>query len=116
MILCDRGTLDGVAYWPGLSDEFFAELGIDQATEIGRYHAVIHLRTPTADQGYDHSNPLRVEGAAQASEIDDQIELAWRDHPRRTIIDSAVDFPTKARHALEAISTGLPACCDPVRA
>lgn len=25
--LCDRGTLDGLAYWPGTEESFFAELG-----------------------------------------------------------------------------------------
>ncbi len=113
MILCDRGTLDGVAYWPGTTEEFCAELSVDQTSELNRYHAVIHLRTPTAEQGYDNSNPPRVEGAALARDIDEAIELAWRDHPRRTIVDSAVDFPAKARHALAAISAELPACCDP---
>ncbi len=116
LILCDRGTLDGVAYWPDTAEEFFVELGISQISEINRYHAVIHLRTPTTEQGYDNSNPLRVEGAAQAREIDDKIELTWRDHPRRTIIDSAVAFPTKAHHALAAIGDELPACCGPLSA
>ena len=114
VVLCDRGTLDGVAYWPGAAEEFFTELGIDRAGEIGRYQAVIHLRTPNAEAGYDHSNPLRVETAAQAAAIDDRIEAAWRDHPRRTVIESTVDFPTKASRALAAIGAELPACCDPV--
>ncbi len=116
VILCDRGTLDGIAYWPGASDQFFAELGVAQADELDRYQAVIHLRTPGVNEGYDHSNPLRIEGAAQAQQIDHRIEAAWREHPRRTIIDSTLDFPTKAGRALAAIAEQLPACCDPARA
>ncbi len=114
VILCDRGTLDGVAYWPGAACEFFTELGIDHLSEIGRYQAVIHLRTPNAEEGYDRSNPLRVGNAAQAAAIDERIEAAWRDHPRRTVIESTMDFPTKASQALAAIGAELPSCCGPV--
>ena len=39
VVLCDRGTLDGVAYWPGAADDFFAELGIAPDLEIDRYQA-----------------------------------------------------------------------------
>lgn len=112
IVLCDRGTLGGIAYWPGAPDEFLADVGTDSVTEIARYEAVIHLRTPTASRGYDLSNPLRVEDAEQAAEIDDRIEQAWRPHPRRTIIDSADDFSAKASRALAAIGLELPECCD----
>jgi len=84
-------------------------------TELARYAAVIHLRTPTPDRGYDHSNPLRVEDPEQARDIDGRIERAWSNHPNRTIIDSTPDFPTKAAHALLAIGAELPDCCNPVR-
>ncbi len=81
--------------------------------ELARYKAIIHLRTPGVDLGYDHSNPLRTEDPAAAAEIDTRIEQAWRDHPRRTIIDANADFPTKAGQALAAIAVELPSCCHP---
>jgi predicted ATPase len=115
IVLCDRGTLDGLAYWPGTTEVFFADVGIDAVTQLVRYQAVIHLRTPSAAHGYDHSNPLRIEDADQANRIDELIERAWRRHGRRTIIDSAVDFPTKANQALAAIGAELPECCNPAR-
>lgn len=65
--------------------------------------------------GYDHSNPLRVERADQAQEIDDRIEAAWRDHPRRTVIEGTADLPAKASRALATIDAELPTCCNPAR-
>src|SRR5262249_47390375 len=64
IVVCDRGTLDGLAYWPG-PDDMLASVGTSLGHELERYHAVIHLRTPAASNGYDHSNPLRVETAEQ---------------------------------------------------
>lgn len=36
VVLCDRGTIDGIAYWPG-PDDLFASVGADRAIELGRY-------------------------------------------------------------------------------
>jgi predicted ATPase len=52
IVLCDRGTIDGLAYWPGPAEEFWSSLGTTLQTELARYDAVIHLRTPPAEQGY----------------------------------------------------------------
>ena len=53
--LCDRGTIDGAAYWPGPED-LWASVGSSRAEQLLRYDAVIHLRTPAPDRGYDRSN------------------------------------------------------------
>ncbi|HYX34297.1 MAG TPA: AAA family ATPase [Oligoflexus sp.] len=55
--LCDRGTVDGAAYWPGGADDFWQELKTTKAAEYARYAAVIHLRTPALEQGYNGQNP-----------------------------------------------------------
>ncbi len=72
--LCDRGTIDGAAYWPGTPETFFAALGTTREAELARYATVIHLRVPPADEGYGHQNPNRRETAAQARAIDLRIE------------------------------------------
>ena len=36
LVVCDRGVLDGLAYWPGEPDEFFADLGTTRAGHGGR--------------------------------------------------------------------------------
>lgn len=53
LVLCDRGVLDGLAYWPGEADQFFEATGTERSEVFGRYASVIHLRTPTATAGYD---------------------------------------------------------------
>jgi len=112
--LCDRGTLDGLAYWPEPEREaesFFREIGTARAAELARYHAVIHLRTPDSTHGYNHQNPLRIEDAAQAQALDARILDAWTGHPNRIVIESSDDFLSKATAAIQAIKANLPDCC-----
>ena len=100
-----------MAYWPGPPEEMLEEVGTTSATELGRYGAVIHLRTPSAAFGYNHQNRLRTEAAVAAAEIDQKIEWAWQAHPRRFVIESRPDFLAKAAEALARIREVLPACC-----
>lgn len=110
--LCDRGTLDGLAYWPELEEEYFHELGTTKQKELSKYTLVIHLRTPSLERGYNHDNPIRTESALQALEIDIKIAKAWDGHPKRIFIESSDDFLVKATHALSLIKSELPECCQ----
>jgi predicted ATPase len=107
LILCDRGTLDGLAYWPGTPEEFERSLGTTVAAELARYAAVVHLRTPPEGRGYGNQNPLRVETPSEAALIDSHLLEIWGDHPRRTVIDSEDDFLSKLRRALAAVRQEL---------
>lgn len=108
--LCDRGTIDGFAYWPG-PDDLWTAVGTTLEEQLARYHAVIHLRTPALDTGYNHQNPLRVESAAQAAEIDQRIAAAWANHPRRFEVGSTPDFLAKVARVVELVRGELPECC-----
>ena len=110
VLLCDRGTVDGMAYWPGPED-FWKTLGTTRRRLLASYDVVIHLRVPKWDGGYSQANPLRIESAAEARRIDDRILEAWEGHPHRVVIESAPDFVEKARRAVEAIRRELPRCC-----
>jgi predicted ATPase len=110
VLLCDRGTLDGQAYWPGTGSLWVA-VGTTAEAELARYHAVIHLRTPSAGGGYDHRNPLRVETADEAAAIDARIAAAWATHPRRHEVAATADFLTKAARVVEILRAAMPACC-----
>ena len=110
VLLCDRGTVDGMAYWPG-PDDFFRSVGSTREDELSRYDTVIHLRTPPATGGYNQRNPLRVETAAEAAAIDRRIAEAWRGHPRIFVVDSGPDFLVKVRQALALLHRELPECC-----
>jgi hypothetical protein len=111
IVLCDRGTLDGLAYWPGSVDDFLSSVGTTLDEQMARYDAVIHLRTPAPDHGYNHQNPLRTESAAAAAEIDAKILQAWQAHPRRFVIESTSAFLDKAAKAIEILRGEMPECC-----
>jgi len=109
--LCDRGTLDSFAYWPGDPDRFWREVGSTRERELSRYDAVIHMRTPGSRGGYDQRNPLRIESASEAAAIDARIAQAWEGHPRRSFVESSPDFLAKVRRTLDLIRDELPPCC-----
>ena len=110
ILLCDRGTVDGAAYWPGPGD-LWSAVGTTLEEQLGRYDAVIHLRTPSSDFGYNRQNPLRTETAAEAAAIDHRIQQAWERHPKRFVIDSSAEFLGKAARALEVLRGEMPECC-----
>jgi len=102
ILVCDRGALDGVAYWPYSEANFFENLGIHRTQELSRYQWVMHLDTAPADQ-YDESNPVRLESFSEATAINSKIKEAWRDHPQRIIIGENQDFFQKITLAIGVI-------------
>ncbi|MCB0392385.1 MAG: ATP-binding protein [Bdellovibrionales bacterium] len=84
--ICDRGTLDGLAYWGDNQDLFFSQNGTNLEDELARYDVVIHLEVAKmADYNSDHSD-IRVESYKKAIEIDEKIKKAWEKHHCRFII------------------------------
>ena len=110
IVLCDRGTVDGAAYWPG-PDDLWLSLGTSLDEQLVRYDAVIHMRTPPLDHGYNHDNPLRIESATEAAAIDEKIAAAWVRHPRCFSVEAAPDFLAKAARALDLLRLEMPECC-----
>lgn len=110
LVLCDRGTIDGLAYWPDDAESFWRDLGTTLDEQLARYDSVIHLRSPSAREGYE-MNGIRIETAAEAARIDARIAKAWERHPRRFVIESSMDFLEKASHAVALIGEELPPDC-----
>lgn len=108
--LCDRGTVDGVAYWPPGEESYWHAVGSMQEREVGRYEAVIHLETPPLEGGY-HKSALRIESAREARRIGDRIAEAWTRHSKFHTVASTADFLTKVTAVLELVRAELPACC-----
>ena len=102
--LCDRGTLDGLAYWPTDEDKFWEMSQTNLEKELSRYYAVIHMRTPDDLNGYNLINSLRIENAEESKIIDDKIGLIWSKHPRYVEIHSTKNFLEKAEIALKYIN------------
>ncbi len=103
IIVCDRGSLDGIAYWPspaGIS--FLDSLHTNLERECARYDWVLHLET-TTNLSYDTSNPIRIESHDQAMIIDERVKSAWSTHPKQIIIHNSQAFSRKVEHVLELV-------------
>lgn len=103
LIICDRGSLDGVAYWPGPgpSSDFLVETGSSVENEIQRYDWILHLDTAPASY-YDLTNPLRNESFEEAWKLNERIKQAWAAHPQRLVIDN-----NEAGHFIEKLQRAL---------
>lgn len=113
VLVCDRGTIDCAAYWPGDQADFYRQLGTSQESELARYALVVHLRPPADGGGYERSE-LRIESASEARRIDGRIERAWRGHPRRIFIEHTHDFVAKVSRVVAILEAEL-SCEHPAR-
>jgi predicted ATPase len=107
-LVCDRGSLDSIAYWPGRPEDFFESLGTTRQLELARYNWVIHLDTAHED-AFETSNPIRTESHKEAVELNHMIREAWAGHGHRVIIPHYGDFlhkMTLARRVIELIMSG----------
>jgi hypothetical protein len=110
--LCDRGIMDGAAYWPGGQQSFCEAMQMGREQIFARYYSVIHMRTPTLERGYNHSNPMRIESPEEASLLDQKIEAAWAGHPNRLIVDATESFTDKIDQVTRIIREALSDCCE----
>lgn len=109
--LCDRGTLDGLAYWPGTEGDFYSVLKTDRESEFEKYEAVIHLSSPSVEMGYNYQNPIRTESADLAAKIDQRIHNIWKTHPHYSYVESKSSFIDKITDATMHIQSLIPECC-----
>lgn len=93
VLLCDRGTVDGGAYWPDGSEDFFATVGSTHRTELDRYDAVIFFETAAlGGHGFESENAFRTETQQQAVDLDTRLRELWMPHPRFTLIPHSASF------------------------
>jgi len=103
VLVCDRGTLDCAAYFPGGLKHFLNEVDTSLRTENARYDVVLHLETPDANMGYDFSNPVRNESSKEALLLDRRIQDVWKEHPLRHVIKAQESFLSKVTEVVELI-------------
>ena len=106
VVLCDRGTMDCVAY---MGREAFEEMIGEMHMTVpqvrdGRYDAVIHLVTAAnGAEGYYARDVERLETAEEARALDEATQQAWVGHPHLTIIGNETDFEDKKRRVLKQV-------------
>ena len=104
ILLCDRGTVDGAAYWPGGSDDFFADIGSTLEQELSRYDAVIFFESAAmGHMNIEGNNPVRNESLEQAVKLDHKLRTLWSQHPRFILVPNNVSFFKKIAFGLAVL-------------
>ena len=105
LLICDRGTLDGLAYWPDDEQSFLSSLDTTFETEVARYNAVIFFQT-AAIHGEDvkSNNPYRTEDSRTAVALDEKLQHVWSRHPNFHFIPAELSFIAKINHGLKTIA------------
>lgn len=108
-LLCDRGTLDGAAYWPSGIDDFLSTMRTTLDAELGRYDAVIFFETAAAG-GFplDLGNRVRTEGQEEAVAIDGRLRSLWSKHPKFIYVPNDASFLKKIGRGLGALQSLVP--------
>jgi len=104
ILLCDRGTIDGAAYWPDGSHEYFAAMGTSLEAELARYDAVVFFETAAvAGLSVEGGNPVRQESLEQARILDADLRALWSRHRRFHFVPHDRSFFRKLTVALTLI-------------
>ncbi len=104
VLLCDRGTVDGAAYWPGEPKQFFHEVGTSLETELARYDAVIFFESAAVGgMGIEGGNPIRNESLEEAVKLDQKLRALWSKHPNFVLVPHNPSFFKKISYGLAVL-------------
>jgi nicotinamide riboside kinase len=106
LLVCDRGSIDSLAYWPENPESFFAMIQSTREKEFARYDWVVHLDTAGIEH-YDSGNPIRTETFQEAHALNQRILDVWAEHPQRVRINQKKDFLSKMAAAYGVIQAIL---------
>lgn len=106
ILLLDRGTVDGAAYWPDGPEAYWLDLGSTLEAELARYSMVLWLETAAALGIYDGdaSNEVRFEDAAGAVASGRTLLRLWSGHPNLHHVGAFVSLEDKIAAVVETIS------------
>ncbi|MEK0448681.1 MAG: hypothetical protein RL088_949 [Verrucomicrobiota bacterium] len=106
ILLCDRGTVDGAAYWPDGDGDYFAKVGTTFEAELQRYDAVIFFETAAVGgSSIASGNPVRNETQEEAVELDRRLRKLWAAHPNFTLVPHNASFFKKISFGLAALES-----------
>jgi predicted ATPase len=104
IILCDRGSLDGLAYWPGTEEDYFLTMKTSMEEEFARYDAVIFFETAAkSGESIKSNNPIRNESEQAAIALDDKLQQVWSQHPNYNVVASAESFIKKVMFGINTV-------------
>jgi predicted ATPase len=104
VLVCDRGILDGAAYWPDGTDDFFQSVCGEASHALERYDAVVFLETAAAGGlSIESENAARLETAIEALRVDALLRKVWSAHPVFRFVPHAKLFDSKVEHALDEL-------------
>ncbi len=89
LIICDRGILDGAAYFPGGLPAFLEAFDLDESEAYARYDQVIHLVSTAVcrPELYSKSgNQVRYESLDEAVSLEARTRDAWKGHPNWQLV------------------------------
>ena len=105
-LLCDRGTVDGAAYWPGEPRHYFNAVGTTLETEVRRYDAAIFFETAAiGGASIEGGNPVRNESLDEAIALHAKLRRMWEHHPRFVFVPNNPSFFKKISLGLAALES-----------
>ncbi len=92
-VICDRGTLDGAAYWP--DNNFYEALRIDRIEEYKKYDLVIFLSSLSCALPEQYARvkhqAARTETVEEARQLQQKLLDVWSEHPNIKFIQNVFD-------------------------
>lgn len=96
VLLCDRGTVDGAAYWPDEAGGFFDAVGTTEGAELARYDAVLFFESAAVGNlSIEGGNPTRIESNLEAIALDRRLREIWSKHPHFAVVPHHPSFVKK---------------------
>ncbi len=106
ILLCDRGTVDGAAYWPDGADGFFAAMGSTHEAELARYDVVLFFETAAiGGNAWEGANRYRTESNDEAVALDRRLRELWSPHPRFHVVPHNPSFLRKITVGLSILES-----------
>jgi predicted ATPase len=106
LLVCDRGLLDGAAYWPSGREAFLRHFGLSAEDCFARYRRVLHLQSLAEAHPHlygAHNNAIRYEAVTDALSVEQKVRAAWEGHPGLIVIPAEGEPQVKIERVLEHI-------------
>jgi predicted ATPase len=109
ILLLDRGTIDGAAYWPEGPEDYWRDIGSTIQKELTRYDMVLWMESAAALGLYDGdaSNTCRFEDAQGAIESGKLLLKLWGGHPNLKHVGAFANLEEKIVAVKETLGVAV---------